>query len=66
VAAFLLRRAKGEERLLLTQDQIARHLSTSREVVSRVLRGLSAMGVVSPGHGQIQILDSEGLRRVAG
>jgi CRP/FNR family transcriptional regulator, anaerobic regulatory protein len=66
VAAFLLRRAKGEERLQLTQDQIARHLSTSREVVSRVLRGLSALGVLSPGHGQIQILDSEGLRRIAG
>ena len=66
VAAFLLRRAKGEERLALTQEQLARHLSTSREVVSRVLRGLSALGLVSSGHGQIVILDSEGLRRIAG
>jgi CRP/FNR family transcriptional regulator, anaerobic regulatory protein len=66
VAAFLLRRAKGEERIALTQEQIARHLSTSREVVSRVLRGLSALGFVSPGHGQIVILDTEGLRRIAG
>ncbi len=66
VAAFLLRRAKGEERLILTQEQLARHLSTSREVVSRVLRGLAALGLVSSGHGQIVILDSEGLRRIAG
>ncbi len=66
VAAFLLRRAKGEERVALTQEQLARHLSTSREVVSRVLRGLSALGLVSSGHGQIVILDSEGLRRIAG
>ena len=66
VAAFLLRRAKGEERIALTQEQIARHLSTSREVVSRVLRGLAALGLVAPGHGQIAILDSEGLRRTAG
>jgi CRP/FNR family transcriptional regulator, anaerobic regulatory protein len=66
VAAFLLRRGKGEERLALTQEQLARHLSTSREVISRVLRGLSALGLVSSGHGQIVILDSEGLRRAAG
>ena len=37
---FPVRRAKGEERLTLTQEQLARHLTTSREVVSRVLRGL--------------------------
>ena len=66
VAAFLLRRAKGQERLVLTQEQLARHLTTSREVVSRVLRGLSALGLVSSGHGQIVILDNEGLRRIAG
>jgi CRP/FNR family transcriptional regulator, anaerobic regulatory protein len=66
VAAFLLRRAKGEERVVLTQEQLARHLTTSREVVSRVLRGLSALGLVSSGHGQIVIMDSEGLRRIAG
>jgi CRP/FNR family transcriptional regulator len=66
LAAFLVRRAKGEERVALTQEQLARHLSTSREVISRVLRGLSALGLVSSGHGQIVILDSEGLRRVAG
>ncbi len=66
VAAFLLRRAKGETRLALTQEQLARHLSTSREVVSRVLRGLSALGLVNTGHGQIVIVNSEGLRRIAG
>jgi CRP/FNR family transcriptional regulator len=66
VAAFLLRRAKGEERVTLTQEQLARHLTTSREVISRVLRGLSALGLVSSGHGQIVILDNEGLRRIAG
>lgn len=65
VAAFLLRRAKGEPDLAVTQEQIARHLATSREVVSRVLRGLAARRLVATTLGRVTLLDPDGLRRLA-
>ncbi len=64
IAAFLLRRAKGETLLSITQEQIAHHLTTSREVVSRVLRGLAATGLIGLAQGRITIRDSEGLRQL--
>lgn len=66
VAAFLIRRAKGGTALAVTQEQIARHLATSREVVSRVLRGLAARRLVETRQGRIVILDAPGLARLAG
>jgi len=65
VAAFLLRRAKGAAEVLVTQDQIARHLATSREVVSRVLRGLVARRLVATAAGRITLLDRPALTRLA-
>lgn len=62
VAAFLLRRSKGETEIAMTQEQIARHLSTSREVISRVLRGLAARRLLETTQGRITLLDSSGLR----
>lgn len=61
VAAFLIRRSKGAAALAVTQDQIARHLATSREVVSRVLRGLAARRLVATAQGRVSILDAKGL-----
>ncbi len=61
VAAFLLRRSKGETEIAMTQEQIARHLSTSREVISRVLRGLAARRLIETTQGRITLLDSSGL-----
>lgn len=58
VAAFLARRAKGAGEVAVTQEQIARHLATSREVVSRVLRGLAARRVIATAQGRITILDA--------
>ncbi len=65
VAAFLIRRAKGGLVIAVTQDQIARHLATSREVVSRVLRGLVARHLIATTQGRITIVDSPGLRGLA-
>lgn len=65
VAAFLIRRAKGARSLAVTQDQIARHLATSREVVSRTLRSLAARRLIATAQGRITFLDAEALRRVA-
>jgi CRP/FNR family transcriptional regulator len=66
VAAFLLRRAKGGTAVMVTQDQIARHLATSREVVSRLLRGLAARRLVATTAGRITLLDPPALAHLAG
>jgi CRP/FNR family transcriptional regulator len=66
VAAFLLRRSKGGGEIAVTQEQLARHLATSREVVSRVLRALVARGMIETSQGRIAIVDATALRRVAG
>lgn len=65
VAAFLIRRAKGGTAVAVTQDQIARHLATSREVVSRVLRGLAARRLIATAQGRITIVDPPALRALA-
>ncbi|MGO4870031.1 MAG: Crp/Fnr family transcriptional regulator [Roseiarcus sp.] len=65
LAAFLLRRAKGEPEIAVTHDQIARHLATSREVVSRTVRRLAARGLIAPAQRHIALLDFRGLRRLA-
>lgn len=62
VAAFLIRRAKGGTTVAATQEQIARHLATSREVVSRVLRGLVARRLVATTQGRIDLLAPKALR----
>jgi len=65
IAAFLLRRSKGEESVAITQEQIARHLATSREVVSRVLRALQARRLIETSQGHVTLLDPAGLQRIA-
>lgn len=65
VAAFLLRRSKGATEISITQDQIARHLATSREVVSRVLRGLVARRLVATTQRRITLLDPGALKALA-
>ena len=66
LAAFLLRRAKGNAEIAITHEQIARHLSTSREVVSRMVRCLAARGLIAAAQKQITLLDFRGLRGFVG
>jgi CRP/FNR family transcriptional regulator len=62
VAAHLLRRAGAAQVLETTHERIARHLGSSREVVSRVLRNIARSGALSLSPGTITIVDAEKLR----
>jgi CRP/FNR family transcriptional regulator len=63
LAALLL----GKGRVLrATHQQLADELGSVREIVSRLLKGFSAQGLVALGREQIEILDAAGLRRLAG
>ncbi len=61
VAAYLLRRAQNSSVLQVTHEQVAHHLSSSREVVSRVLRNVARRGAIELTPGQIRIIDRDEL-----
>lgn len=62
LAALLL----GHGRLVhATHQQLADELGSVREIVSRLLKGFAAEGLVALGREQIEILDAARLRRVA-
>lgn len=65
LAALLLREAADTATVRLSQERIARHLGTAREVVSRSLRSLAARDHIGLAPGHIRIIDADGLRRVA-
>ena len=48
-----------------THQQLADELGSVREIVSRLLKGFAAQGLVTLGREQIEILDAAGLRRLA-
>ena len=57
----------GKGRLVqMTHQQLADELGSVREMVSRLLKGFADQGLVRLGREQIEIIDSTGLRRVAG
>jgi len=62
VAAFLLRRSQATQALEITHEQIANHVGSTREVVSRVLRNIARSGALSLSPGSITILDVGKLR----
>ncbi len=62
VAAFLLRRCADGQLLEASHEQIAHHLGSSREVVSRVLRNLASRGAVRLSRRSIHIADEGKLR----
>ena len=49
--------------LKLTHEQIAKYMSSAREVVTRMLRNFSAEGILESGRGDIHIVDKSKLRR---
>jgi CRP/FNR family transcriptional regulator len=65
VARYLLRQPAADGLVRTTQSGIASELGTAREVVFRVLRGLSQRRLVRTSRARIQILDRGGLARVA-
>lgn len=67
LARFLLGESRqlGTDKLKLTQAQIASYMGSAREVVSRLLRDLSAAGLVRTGRGTVTLLDREALEKMA-
>ena len=66
LAAFLLEEsARQGRKLSLTHDQIARYLSSAREVVTRMLRYFTSEKLIRQGRGTIEILDAEKLKELA-
>ncbi|AVQ21665.1 Crp/Fnr family transcriptional regulator [Fusobacterium necrophorum subsp. funduliforme] len=57
---FLLKQEKQE--ILMTQEEIARHLGSAREVITRNLKLLQSAGCLQVSRGKIQILSEKNLQ----
>lgn len=57
--------ARHEDVLNLTHQQLAEELGSVREIVSRLLKGFAAQGLVSLGREQVTLLDRQGLKAIA-
>lgn len=66
LAGFLLSHASDAGILLRTQQEIAAHIGTSREVVARLMADFSARGLVRTTRGRVEILESAPLAALAG
>lgn len=55
----------GSDTVTLTHEQIARHLGTAREVVSRVLKLMATDGVLEVARKGIRITDKKKLQKIA-
>ena len=64
LAQFILLHAASDGLLRMTQQQVAHHLGTTREVVARLLGGFVARGLVRTQRGSIMIRDLFALRRI--
>ena len=67
IAIFLLEQSALEEsdKITLTHEQIAGHLGTAREVISRILKYLSGEGYISVSRKGITILNRKELTKMA-
>lgn len=68
LAAFLLeeRAIMGTDDLKITHEQLARHLGSVREVVTRMLKYFQNENLVKLTRGGVELLDKERLRKLAG
>ncbi len=64
LANFMLVHAAADGCLRMTQQQLAQHLGTTREVIARLMREFVAREYVQTQRGAIRIRDVFGLRRV--
>ncbi len=65
LAGFLLVRASGKGEVRHTQQEIAGHIGTTREVVARLTSRLAARGLIATGRGSVTILQPLALNRLA-
>ena len=63
LAAFLIEEAdlRGTDTLTLTHDEIAKHLGSAREVISRTLGYIQREGEVKLGRGYVEIANRDAL-----
>lgn len=64
LAQFMLMHSASDGVLQMTQQQIARHLGTTREVIARLIRELVSEKLIATQRGAIRIRDLFGLRRI--
>ena len=65
LASYLLERFHESGEIHETHEQIATHLGTAREVVSRLLSDFARRHLVDTGRARISVIDSAGLSAVA-
>ncbi len=67
LADFLLNETniEGSSTLKITHETIGNHLGNPREVVTRMLRYFVSEGLVSLSRGTIEVIDKNGLRKIA-
>ena len=66
LANFILMQSASDGVLRMTQQQLAQHLGTTREVIARLLGEFVAAGLVKTQRGAVTIKDLFGLRAVLG
>ncbi|MEP6537192.1 MAG: Crp/Fnr family transcriptional regulator [Bryobacteraceae bacterium] len=64
LANLILTHASAEGLLRMTQQQIAGHLGTTREVIARLVQDLVAQQAITSQRGRITIRDSNALRQI--
>lgn len=65
LAQFLLRHASASGRIAMTQQEIAGHMGTTREVVARLMADFAAKTWVETTRGRVTVLDPAALTRLA-
>jgi len=65
IADLLIQRGQLQDAILITHQEIAADLGSSREVVSRILEDFAELGLIRVSRGKIEILDRDGLRKRA-
>jgi CRP/FNR family transcriptional regulator len=66
LAAFLVERSRSQNPVLMTHQEIAAELGSSREVISRILEDFAGRGLIRTARGAIEILSARGLQTGAG
>lgn len=64
LAQFILLHAAADGSLRMTQQQLAQHLGTTREVIARLMQDFVGRGFLVTQRGMVSIRDLFGLRRV--
>lgn len=64
LANFILMQAASDGVLRMTQQQLAQHLGTTREVIARLMQEFVGLGLVNTRRGAIAIKDLFALRRI--